>query len=175
MSQATAINTPEALFAKLERTFERRAAYGDDQLDWVFDFCITAWHLIDWVAISRAPTDPDAVKKFQADVRNRSPALAVCEQVCNGAKHLVLKDPRLSGFDVTAQVLDTGGLAGFGIAVATAGPPTEAELTKLSGESIVCTPSIVITDRTGSRWNAIGLFFQVLAFWRLELGLTSRP
>lgn len=88
MPQATTINTPEALFAKLERTFERRVAYGDDQLDWVFDFCIVAWHLVDWVAISRAPTDANAVKKLQDDVRNRSPALGVCDKVCNGAKHL---------------------------------------------------------------------------------------
>ena len=80
----TTIDTPEALFAKLERTFERRVAYGDDQLDWVFDFCVSAWHLVDWVAKHRYPTDPSALKTLQDDLRNRSPQLAVCEQVCNG-------------------------------------------------------------------------------------------
>ena len=37
---AVDIATPEDLYAKLERTLHRRAAYSDDQFDWVFDFSV---------------------------------------------------------------------------------------------------------------------------------------
>jgi len=50
VTQQRLIDSPEALYRKLERTFDRRPAYGEHQVDWVFDFAVTAWHLVDWVA-----------------------------------------------------------------------------------------------------------------------------
>ena len=54
MAHQQSIESAEDLFRKLERTFDRRQAYGEYQVDWVFDLAITAWHLVDWVARERS-------------------------------------------------------------------------------------------------------------------------
>jgi RNAse (barnase) inhibitor barstar len=42
MTPPRSIDSAEALYRKLERTFDRRTTYGEDQLDWVFDVAVTA-------------------------------------------------------------------------------------------------------------------------------------
>ena len=157
-----AIDTAWALCQKLERTFYRRSSYGDHQVDWVFDVAVTAWHLVDWVARERNAGSKANIFVAQADFKNRCPELAVCEQVCNGAKHFVLDDPKLKPFSVAVNVKTTSDLIGISRMDLVAG--TE-------NVDITLTPSVQITDKTGNSWEAMMLFRNVLSFWQSELGL----
>jgi hypothetical protein len=155
MTPQRSIDSVEGLYQKFVRTFDNRPAYGDYQVDWVFDCAVTAWHLVDWVASEKGID----LKTLQAALKGRCPELAVCEQVCNGAKHLVLRDPSLQPFDVTADVQGTGAQKGIARNVSANGPKVDC----------VLTPEIFITDRSGKSWEAIDLFHKVLRFWETEL------
>jgi len=65
------ITSTEGLYRKLERTSARRDTYGDNQVDWVFDLCLTAWHLVDWFAWEQC--SGQRLKSVQADIRKRQP------------------------------------------------------------------------------------------------------
>ena len=75
------ISNPEELYRKLERTIYRRPTYGENQVDWVFDFAITAWHLVDWTN----EVNKMKLQDPQNQLKTKCPELAVCEQICNGA------------------------------------------------------------------------------------------
>ena len=152
------IGTTAELYGKLERGFDRRATYGDYQVDWVFDVAVTAWHLVDWVATEAGISIPRA----QEELKCKSSELAVCEQVCNGAKHLVLSNPSLVPFDVATNVHASGAQRGI---LRNAVPGADEPL------DIRLTPEIMITDRDGTSWEAIGLLHRVLTFWKSELGV----
>ncbi len=158
MEPQFSINSKEALLEKLKRSFSRRAGYGQYQVDWVFDVAVTAWHMADWVAHNGGVD----VKDMQERVKKACPELAVCEKVCNGAKHLVLSNPKLKGFDVTADVKGTGDLRGissnFSVGAETA-------------VDIVSTPVVSIKGDNGTSWDAIDVFHKVIRFWQSELGL----
>lgn len=109
MTPQLSINSAERLYQKLVRTFDRRSVYGEHQVDWVFDVAVTAWHLVDWVAIE---TGGD-LQTTRERLKNMCPELAVCEQVCNGAKHFVLKNPKWKPFNVASDVRGTGDRAGI--------------------------------------------------------------
>lgn len=162
MTPQRSIDSAEALCRKLERTFHRRSAYGEHQVDWVFDFVVTAWHLVDWVARERNAGGKANVQTTQAQLKSQCPELAVCEQVCNGAKHLVLDNPQLKPFSVAADVRGTDDLAGISKMNVVAGA---------ENVDIVLTPTVSITDKDGNSWQAIDLFRRVLFFWQRELGL----
>lgn len=98
----------------------------------------------------------------QAQLKSQCPELAVCEQVCNGAKHLVLDNPQLKPFSVAADVRGTDDLAGISKMNVVAGA---------ENVDIVLTPTVSITDKDGNSWQAIDLFRRVLFFWQRELGL----
>jgi hypothetical protein len=144
------------LFEKLTRTFYRRSVYGEYQVDWVFDFAITAWHLTDWLALDSS----EDLTSIRERLRAQCPELGVCELICNGAKHLNLRDPRLRPFDVAKDVQVTDNRAGI-------------SRHGLAGEGnfdIVLTPSVVVTDKNGAQWDAIKCFHAVLIFWANVLG-----
>jgi hypothetical protein len=113
MTPQRSIDSAAALYRKLERTFHRRSAYGEHQVDWVFDVAVTAWHLVDWVARERNAGGKTKLQPTQAQIKSQCPELAVCEQVCNGVKHLVLDNPQLKPFSVAADVRGTDDLAGI--------------------------------------------------------------
>jgi hypothetical protein len=162
MTPQRSIDSAEALCRKLERTFYRRSAYGEHQVDWVFDVAVTAWHLVDWVARERNAGGRSDVQTTQAQLKSRCPELVVCEQVCNGAKHCVLDNLQLKPFNVAADVRGTDDLAGI------------SKMNLVGGDEnvdIVLTPAVWITDRDGNSWQAIDLFRRVLSFWQDELGL----
>ena len=161
MSKQRSIDNPEALFRKLERSFYRREAYGDNPIDWVFDVAVTAWHLVDWVARERSGHQAPAVQATQDQLKARCAELAVCEQVCNGAKHFILGNPKLAPFSVAGDVRATDDRIGISRDVV---PGVESV-------DVILTPLVRITDRDGQTWEAIDLFHKVLAFWRAELGL----
>jgi hypothetical protein len=152
------IDSVEALYRKLERTFHRREAYGDQQVDWVFDVSMTAWHLVDWTARARGVP----VRTTQDAFKTRCPELAVCEQLCNGAKHYVLDNPKLQPFNVATDVRATNDLIGISRMNAVAGD-TNVE--------IRLTAAVSVVDKDGNVWEALGLFLAVLRFWERELGL----
>jgi hypothetical protein len=157
-----AIDSTEALYRKLERTFHRRPEYGQYQVDWVFDFAMTAWHLVDWVARE----SKSSRQTEQQRLKNQCPELAVCEQVCNGAKHLVLDNQQLKPFNVTADVQGTNDLRGIRMNIV-AGDGVSHD--------IVLTPAVSITDKDRKSWDALELFHGVLVFWQRELGLPAQP
>lgn len=159
------IDSTEALYRKLERTFHRRSAYGQHQVDWVFDFAVTAWHLVDWVASEKNAGGKTSIQAEQQRLKNQCPELAVCEQVCNGAKHLVLDNPQLKPFDVAADVRGTNDLSGIRMNIV----PGDG-----MSHDIVLTPVVLITDKDRKSWNALELFHRVLTFWQRELGLTAQ-
>jgi hypothetical protein len=158
MTPEPAIDSAEALCRKLERTFHRRPAYGDHQVDWVFDFAVTAWHLVDWIAEKKKAN----VKAIQAQLKEKCPALSVCEQICNGAKHFVLDNPQLKPFSVAKDVQCTDGSAGISRFNVAAGD---------KNVDIVLTKIVSITDKDGKSWQAMQLFLTILFFWQDELGL----
>ena len=151
------IATSEALFRKLERSFYRREVYGAEQLDWVFDVSVTAWHLVDWTAHDRGLVLGSAKKLFKA----KCPELAVCELVANGAKHRVLSDPALTRFNVTSDVVKTTALSGISRSILPGGHAVD----------IRATPAISVRDQAGRTWDALDLLHKVLRFWATELGV----
>jgi hypothetical protein len=161
MSTTPRIDSPEALFGKLERTFMRRPGYVDDQLDWVFDFAVTAWHLVDWVA----KTNGSDLRTLQDSFVLRCAELGVCAQIANGSKHLLLSDPRLVPFNVSKDVQQTTDLVGVSGILIPDGPPVD----------VILTPEVAITDRNGVQWAALETFHKVIWFWRNELSITTPP
>lgn len=156
------IQNAKALYRKLGRTFDRRSTYGQHQVDWVFDFAVTAWHLVDWVARDSDAGGNSARSDAKKRLTLQCPELFVCEQICNGAKHLVLDDPQLKPFNVATDVRGTTDLSGIRLnIVAGAG----------LNHDVVCTPAVVVTDKDGHEWHAIELFHRVLSFWQRELGI----
>jgi hypothetical protein len=151
------IDSAQALYRKLERTFDRRVGYGNCQVDWVFDFAVTGWHLVDWIS---AETDTP-VGTTQEILKLKCAELAVCEQICNGAKHLKLDNPRLKPFDVATDVRNSGALSGIRTNVYAGDTAVDITLTL----------AISITDNEGKSWDSIELFRRILAFWRTELGV----
>ena len=160
-----AIDSTEALYRKLERTFHRQPEYGQHQVDWVFDFAVTAWHLVDWVARESKPGGKTDIQAEQQRLKNHCPELAVCEQVCNGAKHLVLDNPQLKPFNVAVDVQGTDDLRGIKMNIV----PGDGV-----SHDIVLTPAVSITDRDRNSWDALELFHRVLTFWQGELGLSAQ-
>ena len=161
-----AIDSVDALYRKLVRTFYRREAYVDQQVDWVFDMSITAWHLVDWTAQARGLP----LQNAQADFKAKCPELAVCEQLCNGAKHLVLKNPKLQPFDVSTNVRATKDVVGISRMNLI---PGDADAPLDPNAVIRLTPAVSVTDKDGKVWEALHLFLRVLRFWERELGLSS--
>ncbi len=151
LSQKSIENTTE-LYRKLERTFDRRPVYGEHQIDWVFDFAITAWHMVDWIsAINKLD-----LKETQEQFRIKCPELVVCEQICNGAKHFVLNDKKLKPFNVATDIQGSKDLMGIRTNVI----PDEESV------DVILTPAVLINDKDGNPWQAITLFQKVLSFWQ---------
>lgn len=156
------ISTPEELFSKLDRTYHRRPSYGDFQIDWVFDCAVAAWHIIDWIN----GFNKKNLKPLQQQYKLKCPELVVCEQLCNGAKHLSLTDPNLVPFDISKNVQGTSNLAGIS-------KPFKLE-EKITRIEIIVTTDVIITDKDGNTWQAINLFNRIIAFWEKELKIDKK-
>ncbi|MDP2714441.1 hypothetical protein [Rheinheimera sp.] len=165
------IATPEDLYAKLERTLHRRAAYGDDQFDWVFDFSITAWHMVDWLASRNGPADRKMLRTLQEQCRADSAELAVCEQIANGAKHKTLDNPLLAPFDLVSHLYYSGGHVGCGYVTAVEDHEDPPEFSAPGASDWVVTPAVNVIDRSGKDWDVLLLFLAVLYYWRKKLGV----
>ena len=164
MTPQRSIETTEELYRKFERTFARRPAYGQHQVDWVFDCAVTAWHLVDWVARDLHAGGKSTVRDTQDRLKAQCPELFVCEQVCNGAKHFVLDNEQLKPFNVAQDVRGTSDLKGIRLNVV----PGDGQ-----SHDVILTPMVLITDRNRNSWEAIALFHRVLSFWQRELGVPA--
>lgn len=88
-------------FARMRRWHRRalhaledgRGESAGDAEDFVYAFCQSAYHLRDWLQKSEAASQADL-----DDLMRRTPALALCRDVCNGSKHLAL-DPSRTNTD----------------------------------------------------------------------------
>ena len=156
MASTPPIESAKSMLGKLERSFERRQFYGEAQLDWVFDMAVTAWHIVDWRVIETR----EGLRGAQERFKKLCPELAICEQVCNGVKHLELGNPKLAPFDVSKDVRQTNDLKGIRLDIRAGDTNVD----------VVLTPVVVVTDRDRGEWEAIELFHRVLMFWRRELG-----
>jgi hypothetical protein len=79
------LRDPQALLRKLKHDLARISAAPDDPYP-VFDFFVTANHLIDWVW-------PTAGKEQHRKERAASAVTRICEHLGNGVKHFVLNAP----------------------------------------------------------------------------------
>jgi len=83
------------MFRKLHRELGYfRKARGDRKAstDHAINFCITAWHLTDWIwlrhaADLRGERFGENLQDFQLAVKRESVEMAVCDVVANAAKH----------------------------------------------------------------------------------------
>ena len=76
--------SPRDVFEKLKR--DAALLEAEVNGDTVFNFVITAYHLIDW--ITKAPTQGSAVQKKDVDTLRNNPYLRMCRDLCNGSKHV---------------------------------------------------------------------------------------
>jgi hypothetical protein len=88
-----ALKTPRDLFAKLESDFERVKRDPVDSYA-AFDFCVSAWHLVDWKF-------PDAQDPARFAFLQRFPILRICEHLAVGAKHFEPTRPSLKSITGT--------------------------------------------------------------------------
>jgi hypothetical protein len=82
------------LFGKLQADFDRLKADPVNS-HVAFDFCVTAWHLVEWHFPQVA-----ARKAFCTD----HPVLSICEHLAVGAKHFEPKDRKLTSVATTGNV-----------------------------------------------------------------------
>jgi hypothetical protein len=90
------LSTPSDLFRKLESDFERVLENPKDVYA-AFDFCVTAWHLVDWMF-------PDTKSPERATMLKRHPILRACEHLAVGAKHF---EPNSDRHNSVSSMADT--------------------------------------------------------------------
>lgn len=76
------LGTPESMLEKAKRELNRLEA--DDSIDHVYNFFVTAYHIIDYLDGCLAASDVAAIKA--------EPLIVLCEDACNKAKHMKLDE-----------------------------------------------------------------------------------
>jgi len=71
--------------------------------DMLWSFFQHCWHVKDWLL--NDPLASDAQKQVASNMVHQSPALKVCQDLCNGTKHLQLRWPS-SGSGASHQYVD---------------------------------------------------------------------
>jgi hypothetical protein len=145
------LSTPRDLFGKLETDHKRIVADPVDTYA-AFDFCVTAWHLVDWKF-------PDTRDPNRLAFLQRNPLLRVCEHLAVGGKHL---EPDPARHTSVASADDTSVWArGFWAPKSWApGVWSGALIIRLDGDAKVAIgDSLLIKDFAD----------RVLALWRSEL------
>lgn len=114
---AFGVDTPRDMLEKLNRELNRitNSSEREDLVDHANNFALTAWHITDWVwraAFSKNPEGvvkilsphPDLKSRFlQSKQRSRDlftealtqkcSGLAICQDICNGFKHVIASSP----------------------------------------------------------------------------------
>jgi hypothetical protein len=144
------LQTPEDLFRKLQRDYERVEA-DPASSDAAFDFFITATHIPEWLAKANRP---HVVPSGQRDLA----LLDTCKHLGNGAKHFVVnRHDAVQHGDVGPN---TYGSAKYGLATYGA---TDNLLVTLAPDEA----SVLGT----SQRLAKDLAQDVLSYWRAYLGM----
>jgi hypothetical protein len=151
MKGVFALRTIDDLFAKLEVDFERVRANPVDSYA-AFDFCVTAWHLVDW----KWPNPNDSARLA---FLKRLPVLRICEHLAVGAKHFEPNPTRHTSVADT-EVRGAWRAGTWSPNTWKAGAWAETITVRLDGEAkIAFGDTIALTV----------LAEQVLATWRAEL------
>jgi hypothetical protein len=89
------IRSFDDMFRKLHREMDRfRKSEGNrsDSMDHAINFCVTAWHMTDWVwdrycNYLRYNSMGSKKSSFQLCIREKNAAMGVCDIIANAAKH----------------------------------------------------------------------------------------
>jgi hypothetical protein len=102
------LQTPRQLYEKLQREAARldAEATGDN----IFNFMVTAWHLIEWFRRA-TPSQSDAFKDDLAALE-RQPMLQICRDICDASKHFRLDRPSKTVRSTTPISATSGALWG---------------------------------------------------------------
>ena len=183
------ITTPGDMLGKLKRELSRVADSSfmpDDLIDHGINCAFTAWHLVDWVWRFRFADDQaaqDALVSLGSDLRRRTlskgpgapawfkefvtqecPALALCQDIANGSKHVITlvpegrESPGVVETTASARTAPPGPMTlGSGFGVEGLGGPGY----KSGGTMYV----LKIDDSHGERHGAVAVFNDAVAFW----------
>ena len=174
-AQSFALTTPEDLLEKLEREFDRflRASQPDSddhthQSDYAFNFCVTAYHMIDWVweyehrvnGVNR-PYGHSNRYELAEEVCDDHEAVAVCRDIANGSKHFATdpdRDSRLQSTEV--RLTNNSGMGAPGDTPF--GPPG---LRSFAGTGVL-REELWINLEDGDQRKAESVFKEALSFWQ---------
>jgi hypothetical protein len=87
------LKTPRDLFGKLER--EAAKLRSDPSGDNVFNFMVTAYHLVDWLSNGPGATDFALTADIDATLRSNV-YVRICRDVCHASKHFGIDPTRHS-------------------------------------------------------------------------------
>ena len=115
-----------------------------------FNFFVTAEHILDWRYPGGRGSEGAAKRKA---LRNSQELLKVVSHIANGAKHLILDDPKHQSVQHVDQVNEPFGSGAYG-----AGP--------YGGAAVVVMLEGTAAAEFGDSISALDLAQQVVAFWR---------
>jgi hypothetical protein len=105
------LKTPVDLLRKLEREYDRWKA-DPLNVDFAWNFFVTAEHLPDWIYYQDMPTSgrerPDLLdgqKPYEFKMALTRPIPRICSHLANGAKHFHLHNPNLTSVAGTGQAM----------------------------------------------------------------------
>lgn len=70
----------------------------DNHIDFIYAYFINCYHLKDWLIMSKVVSEEE-VNNF---IKNHK-ELRICQDICNGSKHLFLTNPSLGQFPLAKQ------------------------------------------------------------------------
>jgi len=98
-----ALQNPQDLLSKLKREGVRlnkavENQSGDEMVDNFFNFCVTAYHISDWLL--NTPGAPP-IRKEVHDFIEGTPVLSACRDICCHAKHFRVSSPFTKKLEVS--------------------------------------------------------------------------
>lgn len=167
------MDKPADLARKLSRErarFNDAVRSGNEDLasDQLFNFAITAWHVVDWIW----KTDPSIIVgwsgtkfiDFQTELKTRCRGLALCQDLANGSKHFTITKYAPTAVRAEKQTIRHGGGIGQSI-----GSPIGQPI----GESISggwTEECYVVELQAGERVKLQQVMTDVIQFWVQTLG-----
>ncbi|MEV4161412.1 hypothetical protein [Nonomuraea dietziae] len=152
--------------ARLAETAAPSPLDAAEARDRLYHFFQDAYHLKDWLKNDPA-VGLDAVTKQVLERHiTTTPALAMCADLCNGTKHLTLRDGRIPGSPAvfTSQDIDIA----FSPETCPADPAIPLRL-RMPGTSIFVGHAWAVTSND-QRYDVFALATEVVAAWNDWLG-----
>jgi len=103
MKSDIALQSPQDMLSKLKREGTRlnkaiETQSGGEMVDSLFNFCVTAYHISDWLINS--PGLP-LTRKEVCDFIEGTPVLSACRDICCHLKHFRVSSPSTKKLDVS--------------------------------------------------------------------------